>query len=147
MKQGKLNKNIFWKDKRNMPLYPIGIVADLIGTTEQTLRLYEKHALIKPARRNKNRFYSENDIRWLQYLRDLIHNQKISIEGIKKLLNYLPCWEMTDCPKEKRLICSAYSDRSKPCWELNKMTCRRETNMLCVDCIVFLSKSIKKKSA
>jgi len=145
MKEGKLNKQIFWKDKRNMPLYPIGIVADLIGTTEQTLRLYEKHALIKPARRNKNRFYSENDIRWLQYLRDLIHNQKISIEGIKKLLNYLPCWEMADCPKEKRLGCSAYADRTKLCWEFNKMICRRETNMLCVDCIVFLSKSIKKK--
>ena len=146
MKQVKLNKKIFWKDKRNMALYPIGIVADLIGTTEQTLRLYEKHALIKPARRNKNRFYSENDIRWLQYLRDLIHNQKISIEGIKKLLNYLPCWEMADCPKEKKLICSAHIDRTKPCWELNEMTCRREPNMLCVDCIVFLSKSIKKKS-
>jgi MerR family transcriptional regulator/heat shock protein HspR len=144
MKQGKLNKKIFWKDKSNMPLYPIGIVADLIGTTEQTLRLYEKHALIKPARRNKNRYYSENDIKWLQYLRDLIHNQKISIEGIKKLLNYLPCWEMTDCNEKKRIKCSAYTDRTKSCWELNKKIYRRKVKTPCEDCIVFLSKSINK---
>jgi len=69
-----------------MPLYPIGIVAELIGTTDQTLRLYEKHGLIKPARRNKNRFYSENDIKWLRCLRELIHTKKISIEGIKNCL-------------------------------------------------------------
>jgi MerR family transcriptional regulator/heat shock protein HspR len=147
MKQGKLSNNIFWKDKKNMPLYPISIVADIIGTTEQTLRLYEKHNLIKPARRKKNRFYSENDIKWLQYLRDLLHNKKISIEGIKKLLIYLPCWEMTDCSKEKRNTCSAYIDKINPCWELNKMKCNRAANSVCEDCIVFLSKSVKKKNS
>lgn len=145
MKQGKLDRKVFWKDKKDMPLFPIGIVADLIGTTEQTIRIYEKHDLIKPARRNKNRYYSENDIKWLQCLRDLLHNQKISIEGIKKLLNYLPCWEMTNCPKEKRNACSAPVDRTKPCWEMNKMICKREDNALCKDCVVFLSKSIRKK--
>jgi MerR family transcriptional regulator/heat shock protein HspR len=146
MKQGKLDKKIFWKDKKDMPLFPIGIVADLIGTTEQTVRLYEKHDLIKPARRNKNRYYSENDIKWLQCLRDLLHNKKISIEGIKKLLNYLPCWEMTNCSKEKRSACSAFVDKTKPCWEMNKKICKREANALCKDCVVFLSKSIRKKN-
>ncbi len=144
MKQAKISKKNFWKDKKDMPLYPIGIVAELIGTTKQTLRLYEKHNLIKPARRNKNRFYSENDIRWLQCLRELLHKKKISIEGIKKLLNYLPCWEMTDCTKEKRNSCSGYLDRLKPCWELNQMRCQRNNNLTCKDCIVFLSRTIKK---
>lgn len=53
------------KTKKDMPLYTIGVAAELIGTTNQTLRLYENHGLVKPARKNKNRFYSENDIRWL----------------------------------------------------------------------------------
>jgi len=119
-------KNIVKKDfsdeeRQSLPLYPIGIVAELIGTTDQTLRLYEKHGLIKPARRNKNRFYSENNIKWLRCLRDLIHNQKISIEGIKKLLDYAPCWEITSCPDERKGKCSAYIDKTKPCWELNRM--------------------------
>lgn len=143
MKQEKLDSKIFGEDKRNKPLYPIGVVADIMGTTEQTLRLYEKHGLIRPARRNKNRFYSENDIRWLQCLRDLIHNKKISIAGIKKFLNYLPCWEMTDCSKTIREKCFARKDRKRPCWELNGMKCRYEAGKICEDCIVFLSRSAK----
>lgn len=132
-----------------MPLYTIGVAADLIGTTNQTLRLYEKHGLIKPFRKNKNRFYSENDIRWLLCLRELIHGKKISIEGIKKLLDYAPCWEITTCPEERRTKCLAYVDRAKPCWELNKMICNSNLTSgkgKCEDCVVFLSreKQIRK---
>lgn len=129
----------------NKPLYPIGVVAELIGTTDQTLRLYEKHGLIKPARRNKNRYYSENDIKWLRCLRELIHVKKISIEGIKKLLEYASCWEITDCPEERRINCTAYRERNKPCWELNRMICGQESGRSCFECIVYLSKSRLKK--
>jgi MerR family transcriptional regulator/heat shock protein HspR len=137
------------KVKKDMPLYTIGVVAELMGTTNQTLRLYEKHGLIKPARKNKNRFYSENDIRWLHCLRELIHDKKISIEGIKKLLNYAPCWEITSCPEERKNKCLAYIDRVKPCWELNRMICSRKSNSkgsLCEGCVVFLSrdKNVRK---
>ncbi len=127
-----------------MPLYTIGVVSELLGTTNQTLRLYEKHGLIKPFRKNKNRFYSENDIKWLSCVRDLIHQKKISIEGIKKLLNYAPCWEITDCPDKKKNTCLAYKDRLKPCWEMNKMICSKNTLKACEDCVVFIQ---NKKSA
>lgn len=143
-KKEKLKKELTGEEKKNMPLYSIGVVASIIGITEQTLRLYEKHDLIKPARRKKNRFYSENDIKWLQCMRDLLHNKKISLEGIKKLLNYAPCWEITDCPEERRGKCSAFIDKTKPCWELNRMICNRESGKMCSECIVFLSKSTKK---
>jgi MerR family transcriptional regulator/heat shock protein HspR len=134
------------KEKASTPLYPIGIVAELMGTTDQTLRLYEKHGLIKPARRNKNRYYSENDIKWLRCLRDLIHNRKISIQGIKKLLNYAPCWEITECSEERRNSCTAYIDKTKPCWELNRLICNRESGKICEDCVVYLSKKLAPKS-
>jgi len=124
-KMGKRLEIIGEKEKKDMPLYTIGIVAELMGTTNQTLRLYEKHGLIKPARKNKNRFYSENDIIWLHCLRELIHDKKISIEGIKKLLNYAPCWE------------------------LNRMICSRKSGgkgNLCEECVVYLSsaKNVRK---
>ena len=141
-----LGKEFTEEEKKDMPLYPIGIVAELIGTTGQTLRLYEKHGLIKPARRNKNRFYSENNIKWLKCLRELIHNKKISIEGIKKLLEYAPCWELTECSEERKNKCSAYIDKTKPCWELNKRICNKDNNgKLCEDCVVNLSKKLKAK--
>jgi MerR family transcriptional regulator/heat shock protein HspR len=132
------------KDKKEMPLYPIGIVAELIGITDQTLRLYEKHGLIKPARRNKNRYYSENDIKWLACIRDLIHIKKISIEGIKKLLEYAPCWEITECSEDRRNKCTAYIDRTKPCWELNRMICNKESGRVCEDCVVYIANKMKK---
>ena len=131
-------------EKKDMPLYPIGIVAELIGITEQTLRLYEKHGLILPARRNKNRYYSDNDIKWLTCIRDLIHTKKISIEGIKKLLEYAPCWEITNCPEDKKAKCSAYVDRSKPCWEINQTVCKRENNKVCYDCVVYMARTKKQ---
>lgn len=142
----KIKKEISEKEKANTPLYPIGIVAELIGTTDQTLRLYEKHGLIKPARRNKNRYYSENDIKWLRCLRDLIHNRKISIQGIKKLLNYAPCWEITECSEERRNSCTAFIDKTKPCWELNRLICNRESGKICEDCVVYLSKKMASGS-
>jgi MerR family transcriptional regulator/heat shock protein HspR len=136
-------KDLTEEEKREMPLYPIGVVSELLGTTDQTLRLYEKHGLIKPARRNKNRFYSENDIKWLKCIRELIHVKKISIEGIKKLLDYAPCWEITGCPDERKEKCTAYVDRTKPCWELNRMICNKESGKKCEDCIIFLSQRRK----
>lgn len=140
-----LGKEFTEEEKKNMPLYPIGIVAELIGTTDQTLRLYEKHGLIKPARRNKNRVYSENDVKWMKCLRELIHNKKISIEGIKKLLEYAPCWELTECSEENKNKCSACIGNTKPCWELNKMICNRENGKLCEDCVVYLSNKLRAK--
>ena len=137
----KLKKEPSEKEKHDIPLYPIGIVAELIGTTDQTLRLYEKHGLIKPARRNKNRYYSENDIKWLRCIRELIHDKKISIQGIKKLMDYAACWELTGCDEVRRNKCSAYIDKRKPCWELNRRICAQESGKLCEDCVVYLSKN------
>jgi len=128
-------------DKGNQPLYPIGIAAELVGATDQTLRLYEKHGLISPARRNKNRYYSDNDIKWVRCLRDLIHDKKISIEGVKKLLEYAPCWEIKECPEDKRDACSAYQDRSKPCWELTRTRC--QNGLSCESCVVYLAATKK----
>ena len=76
------------------PTYPIGVVADLLGVTEQTLRLYETQGLVKPARRNRERYYCAGDVQWLECLRHLIHTEKVSIEGVRRLLTYAPCWEI-----------------------------------------------------
>jgi len=131
--------------KKSLPLYPIGIVAELIGITNQTLRLYEKHGLIVPARRNKNRYYSENDIQWLRCVRDLIHGNKISIEGIKRLLEYVPCWEIKRCTDESRSFCTAFINRSKPCWELKKMICS-QNGTSCEDCVIYIASRTDNRS-
>ncbi len=148
MKKDTIEKQFSEDEKKDLPLYTISIAAELLGATDQTLRLYEKHGLIKPKRRKKNRYYSENDLKWLKCIRDLIHKKKISIAAIKKLLEYAPCWEITDCPEENMSKCTAFMENAKPCWELYKMICKMNENAkLCEDCIVYNSnkRGISKK--
>ena len=84
---------------------PIGPVAARLGVTEQTLRLYEVHGLVKPVRRGRDRAYNPGDIQWLACLRRLIHVDKVSIEGVKRLLHFAPCWKIASdgsrhvCPR------------------------------------------------
>lgn len=93
--------------------FPIGIVADLLGVTDQTLRLYESQGLVKPARRNRERSYCAGDVQWLECLRHLIHVEKVSIEGVKRLLQLAPCWEIIG---DRRAVqcekCPVFRERS-----------------------------------
>lgn len=83
------------------PLFPIGVVAEHLGVSDQTLRLYELKGLVQPARRNGERYYSPNDVQWLRCLRRLIHGEKVSVEGVRMLLRYAPCWEIAGlCSRE-----------------------------------------------
>ena len=93
--------------------FPIGVVADLLGVTEQTLRLYESQGLVKPARRNRERYYCAGDVQWLECLRRLVHVEKVSIEGVKRLLHFAPCWDIIRHAQERQCgHCPVYRNRS-----------------------------------
>ncbi|MGA7276531.1 MAG: MerR family transcriptional regulator [Desulfocapsaceae bacterium] len=92
------------------PVYSIGVAAQILGVHPRTLRIYEDEGLVKPARKGNRRFFSANDITWIGCIRTMIHEEGISIPGIKKLLRYAPCWEITDCPREVCEPCTAKVD-------------------------------------
>ncbi|GAB6932142.1 MerR family transcriptional regulator [Calditerricola satsumensis] len=72
--------------RRNMPLFPIGIVMKLTGLSARQIRYYEQHELVKPARTKGNqRLFSLNDIDRLLEIKSLIE-QGVNIAGIKKML-------------------------------------------------------------
>lgn len=96
------------------PVYSIGVAAQILGVHPRTLRIYEEEGLVKPARKGNRRFFSPNDITWIGCIRTMIHEEGISIPGIKKLLRYAPCWEITDCPKEVCESCTASIDVAIP---------------------------------
>ena len=96
------------------PIYPIGVAARLLDVHPRTLRIYEDEGLITPAHKGQRRMFSENDIRWIRCLRKMIHEQGISIMGIKKLLDLAPCWEIAECPVEVYCDCDASVDRAAP---------------------------------
>lgn len=100
--------------KKDIPLYAISVAAHLLDLHPRTLRIYEEEGLITPHRRGTRRLYSENDLQWIRCLRTLIHDQGISIPGIKLLLLYAPCYEIANCPAEVHCSCAAVVDRAMP---------------------------------
>ncbi|WP_209122296.1 MerR family transcriptional regulator [Alkalihalobacillus sp. BA299] len=72
--------------RRNMPLFPIGIVKQLTELSARQIRYYEEHQLVHPVRTNGNqRLFSFNDVDRLLEIKALIE-QGINISGIKKIL-------------------------------------------------------------
>lgn len=109
----------------NLPVYPMGIASKILDVHPRTLRIYEAEGLITPHRQGGKRFFSQSDLEWIQCLRSMIHDENISIQGVKKLLEYAPCWKIKDCHEEKRQNCFALKKIEKKCWEFSKNTCEK----------------------
>jgi MerR family transcriptional regulator/heat shock protein HspR len=89
-------------------IFTIGVASQMLGVHPRTLRIYEEEGLITPLRKGKWRYFTMNDIKWIECLREMIHAHGVSINAVKKLLQYTPCWNITDCPFEKRKQCTAF---------------------------------------
>lgn len=98
--------------RSDMPIYPIGVAAKLLDVHPRTLRIYESEGLVHPEHRGSRRLYSLNDVKWVQCLRSMIHDQGISIPGLKRLLKLAPCWEIAECPADVCEECEARVDRA-----------------------------------
>lgn len=72
--------------RKNMALFPIGIVMKLTDLTARQIRYYEQHELVIPARTSGNqRLYSYNDVTRLLEIKNLIE-KGVNIAGIKQML-------------------------------------------------------------
>jgi MerR family transcriptional regulator, glutamine synthetase repressor len=72
--------------RRNMALFPIGIVMKLTDLTARQIRYYEQHDLIVPARTAGNqRLFSFNDVERLLEIKALIE-KGVNIAGIKQVM-------------------------------------------------------------
>ncbi len=94
--------------KESKPVFTIGMAAEMLEIHPRTLRNYEDKGLIRPLRKGSWRYYTMRDIQWIECLREMVHEHGVSINGVKKLLKYTPCWNIIDCPFEKRKRCSAF---------------------------------------
>jgi len=113
------------------------MAAELLDVHPRTLRLYEQGGLLRPARRNNRRVYSNNDLKWIKVIRYLIHERGLNQVGLRRLLALIPCWEITNCPPESWEPCPAYLNKSDPCWQIAGGTCDRSEE--CSQCEVYLS--------
>jgi MerR family transcriptional regulator/heat shock protein HspR len=89
-------------------MFSIGVAAKMLETTPRTLRLYESDGLITPKRRGKWRYFSMDDIKWIECLQRMIRQQGLSIAAVKKLLQLTPCWNVCECSFDDRKQCTAF---------------------------------------
>ena len=71
------------------PSYVISIAASRVGMHPQTLRLYERVGLVKPARRGNNRLYSDQDLERLRQIQRLTQDMGVNLAGVEIILNLL----------------------------------------------------------
>jgi MerR HTH family regulatory protein len=72
------------------PVYTLSVAADILGLHPRTLRIYEEHELVVPARTpTKRRRYSQNDIRKLQFIQHLTHDLGVNLAGVDIILQMM----------------------------------------------------------
>lgn len=97
--------------------YKIGEVARKLDIAVETIRMYERSGLILVAKtETRQRQYNDEDLHWLECIRKLIKDQGLNIEGIRRMLSLVPCWQLKPCNESDREKCPAYNGSIKPCW-------------------------------
>mgnify|MGYP002682836895 CR=1 FL=1 len=76
--------------RRDEPVYMISVAARLCDLHPQTLRMYERLGLVRPARiGSKNRMYSEMDLDRLRQIQRLTQEMGVNLAGVEIILGLL----------------------------------------------------------
>jgi hypothetical protein len=73
---------------------------------------------------------------WLRWLDDRWQKEADGLQTPNLVMAAVRCWEVMNCPPEKRATCPAYQNGSHPCWQV----LRDKDGLLqqqCLDCKVF----------
>ena len=74
------------RERKTRAVYIISVAAELAGVHPQTLRIYERKGLLRPARTSGNtRRYSERDIDRLRRIQELTE-RGINLAGVKRII-------------------------------------------------------------
>jgi MerR family transcriptional regulator, heat shock protein HspR len=104
-------------ETKNSSLYSIGEVAQMLEVSVQTLRLYEERGLVLVKKSAGNqRLYTQDDIDRIRCIRKAINEEKISIEGIRRIQSLVPCWAHIQCSEEEKQKCPAFHRVAAGCW-------------------------------
>jgi MerR family transcriptional regulator/heat shock protein HspR len=116
----------------NRPVYPIGVVAEMLNVHPETVRVWERHGVVRPGRRSGRRFYSDNDLKRLRFIQRLT-NEGLNLPAIRHYLRLYPCWELEGCPECMHR--SQDATCTKPCWKEEGTYCQVSgSDDLCRNC-------------
>jgi MerR family transcriptional regulator/heat shock protein HspR len=119
------------------PVISIGTLAQKVGLSVSAIRKYESEGLIISHRTpSGHRLFSHEDIDRVRIIHHLIQEVGLNIEGIRRLLAMLPCWELSSESRAEREKCPAFKDPSKPCW-MTKIAHDQSHGEKCRKCAVY----------
>jgi len=121
------------KKLTNYPLYPIGVVSELLDVHPETIRTWEKSGVVQPPqRRSGKRFYSERDFKQLQFIQRLV-KEGLTLRAVLYYLRIYPCWKTIDCTSCRHA--SHQISSTKQCWQEAETYCRVAQNQdPCASC-------------
>lgn len=123
--------------KMTEPVMSIGTFSEKVGLSISAIRKYEKEGLLISHRSaSGRRLFSYEDIDRVRLIQHAIKEVGLNIEGIRRILAMLPCWELLPCASEKREECPSYREKTKPCWML-KENLRYLHSEICRRCPVY----------
>ena len=114
------------------PLYPIGIVAELIGVRPETLRAWDRESLVTPNRWRGSRCYSDADLQRVLFVRHLLNEEGFNLAAVRGYIKLYHCWPVDDC-----LPCHEIATANgKPCWKRPGAYCglAEEESLQCSRC-------------
>ncbi len=78
---------------RTQPVYPVGVITELLGLSARQVRYYEEVGLVVPARtKGRQRLYSAADVEALVRVKSLIDAGR-TVEQVRELLKSEEEWE------------------------------------------------------
>lgn len=82
--------------------YTIGIVAEMLNITPQTIRVYEDRGFIKPKRSLGNtRLYSDDDVDTLRMILKLTQDLKVNLAGIEVIIKLIQRIQTLEIEKDQ----------------------------------------------
>ncbi|MCL6565601.1 MAG: MerR family transcriptional regulator [Acidobacteriia bacterium] len=115
----------------------IGTVAKHFGVSVDLLRLYEREGLLIPLKSPRGtRYFTELDYPWIATILRLVREAHLNLASIRHLLTLLPCWQLRNCPYDRRSDCPLLVDAWQPCWR-NRARCPGMDARDCYFCAVY----------
>jgi len=120
------------------PLKKISEVGREVGLSDRRIREYERAGLVRPRRepRTRDRLYGPKEVAQLRLIKELVRRHGLTLENIRLLLAYAPCWELTDCPARDR--CPVLRNPDIPCYLQPVRECGQNDD--CLHCPIYQSK-------
>lgn len=101
----------------NMPIYTIGVISQLLGVHQETLRIWERNNLVCPSRKNNQRLYSNEDLKKLSFIKTMLDVKGLNLAGVRQLIEFYPCWWKINCKGGEKTESKKYTNPAKPCWK------------------------------